>query len=75
MWCCVCWFVVLVRGTFTVLDNVPAQFRHGIFSSPSSKSAWIRYSNGKQFFGSDLPTDVRGMAVKVMGVEGEKYLK
>ena len=65
-----------IRGTFTVSENIPVHLRHGVFASASSSyPAWIRYSNGASRFQSDTKADVRGMAVKLMGVPGEKILE
>ena len=47
---------------------------HGIFSRPNHKYlAWVRFSNA---FGiqHDMKFESRGMAIKVLGVEGERLL-
>jgi hypothetical protein len=63
-----------VKAEFTVPANVPDRARVGLFSQPSSHQAWIRFSNAFSSIEGDDKIDVRGMAVKVMGVEGEKLL-
>jgi hypothetical protein len=65
----------LVRGTFTVGDDVPSHMRHGIFARPRSFPAWVRYSGP----GPDVPHDIDdvgfgSMTIKLMGVEGPKLL-
>ena len=64
----------LVRAEFTVLANLPDRARVGLFTQPATYQAWIRYSSAFSSIASDRDIDVRGMAIKVMGVEGEKML-
>ena len=48
-------------------------YQHGVLKEPGKVyEAWIRFSNG--LFGDDTMMDARGMAIKLMGVEGEKLL-
>jgi hypothetical protein len=64
-----------VRGIFTVDERISPRFRYGIFSNSSkSFNAWIRFSNGAHKIQSDSKGDIRGMAVKLMGVDGKKLL-
>ena len=65
----------LVRGTFTVRDDVPDHMRHGIFAEPRSYPAWVRYSGP----GPTVPRDIDdvgfgSMTIKLMGVQGPKLL-
>jgi hypothetical protein len=62
------------RARFTVLDPLPEHARLGLFAEPKSYDAWVRYSNGQGVVQSDRKGDVRGMAVKVMGVVGKKLI-
>jgi Catalase len=62
-----------VRAEFTVLPDLPQGLRHGIFASPRKFDALIRYSNGKGQ--DDRQPDAHGMAIKLLGVEGEKMLE
>ena len=64
-----------VKAEFTVLPDVPEATRLGLFKAPATYSAWIRFSNAFSSIASDQNIDVRGMAVKVMGVEGQKLLE
>jgi hypothetical protein len=64
-----------VTAEFTVLSDVPDRARVGLFKQPATYQAWIRYSNAFSSMASDRDSDVRGMAIKVMGVEGEKLLE
>ena len=62
-----------VRANFKILD-VPDRLRIGLFAKPAEYQAWIRLSNGDPSIQKDSKDDARGMAVKVMGVPGEKLL-
>lgn len=64
-----------VSGSFTVSDSVPVTMKHGVFSAPKSYPIWIRFSNGGTPPKDDKEGDIRGMAVKLIGVEGEKLLE
>lgn len=65
-----------VRATFTVGPDVPAEYRAGVLSEPGKAyPAWIRFSNGNSKIQSDKKGDARGMAIKLMGVPGEKLLE
>jgi hypothetical protein len=65
----------LVRATFTVRDDLPDHLRHGVFASPRSYPAYIRFAGP----GPDVPEDIRdvgfgSMSVKLMDVPGPKLL-
>jgi catalase len=66
-----------VEGEFIVEENIPDKFKIGIFSTPKTYPVWIRFSNGgsdRDRDGNFLPDtvgDVRGMAIKLTGVEGK----
>ncbi|MFA6319208.1 MAG: catalase, partial [Elusimicrobiota bacterium] len=65
-----------VRGTFTVRGDVPEEFRAGVFAEPGKEyAAWIRFSNGGSRIQDDKEGDARGMAVKLLGVAGDKLLE
>jgi hypothetical protein len=66
-----------VKAFFNVdASRLPADLRVGIFAAPAGTSypAWIRFSNGSPSGATapDLKKDVRGMAVKLMGIEGSE---
>jgi hypothetical protein len=65
----------IVRATVTIRDDLPERCRKGIFAQPRSYPAYVRYSGP----GPDVPADIRdvgfaSMAVKLMGVPGEKLM-
>ena len=61
-----------VRAEFMVEDNLPEHLRVGVFKEPRSFPAWIRFSNSREQ--DDGKLDGRGMAIKLMDVDGEKLL-
>jgi hypothetical protein len=62
-----------VRATFEVSPDIPSALRHGVFAEPRSFAAYIRFSNGKGR--DDRQGDAHGMAIKLLGVAGEKLLE
>src|SRR5262245_63822435 len=64
----------LVRAEFIVSPNLPEDLRVGIFAQTTNYPAWVRFSNMSDPPKPDIEPDSRGMAIKVMGVEGEKIL-
>jgi len=63
-----------VTATFTVEDNLPPQLRVGLFANAQTFQAYIRYSNGAPGNAPDSRPDVRGVAIKLLGVPGAKIL-
>jgi hypothetical protein len=62
-----------VEGEFEVLD-APEAARVGMFATPRKYAALVRFSNGAPAHQSDRTPDVRGIAVKVFGVDGKKVI-
>ena len=62
------------RAELTVRDDVPAPARVGIFAQPATYRAYVRFSNGAAVPQPDSKPDVRGLAVKVLGVPGTKII-
>jgi len=52
----------------------PASTRYGVFASDESRQAWVRFSNGQGKSLKDNERDVRGFAIKLLGVEGTRLL-
>ena len=63
-------------GVIGELDiaNVPEQARAGMFATPKKYPALVRFSNGAGRRQADRTLDVRGIAVKVFGVDGKKVI-
>ena len=62
-----------VRAKFEVAADLPAELRRGVFAEPRIFDAYIRFSNGKGW--DDRLADAHGMAIKLVGVQGEKLLE
>lgn len=63
-----------VEAEFEVLAEVPAEAKLGLFATPRTYKAVARFSNGAPRRQSDAKLDVRGLAVKVFGVDGKKVI-
>jgi len=60
-----------LRATLEVLPNLPAHAAHGLFAEAGRYEARVRLSNGGMEVASDKKPDIRGYAIKVLGVKGE----
>lgn len=64
-----------VKASFEVEPNLPDEFKVGIFAGvPGKYNAWVRFSNGNTQTQKDKKKDIRGIAIKLLGVPGEKIL-
>lgn len=64
-----------LRATLEVFDHGDDDLRHSIFSAPATYDAIVRISNGDGPAGPDKDKIASiGFAIKVRGVESEKYL-
>lgn len=63
-----------LEAEFTVLDNVPEYARVGLFATPGTHRAYVRFSNGAGRRQSDKKGDMRGVAIKVLDVPGKKII-
>jgi catalase len=62
------------QGEFQVVPNLPAELAQGLFEHAGTFSAIVRFSNGASQAQPDALPDARGMAIKVLGVEGTTEL-
>ena len=68
----------LVSGKFIVEEYLPdSRCKVGVFATPQEYDIWVRFSNGSSpkelgVFKPDTEGDVRGMAIKIKNIEGEK---
>ncbi|HEX6015312.1 MAG TPA: catalase family protein [Geminicoccaceae bacterium] len=65
----------IVRAEVAIREDLPAHLRHGIFATPRTFPAYVRFSGP----GPNLPADIEdvgfgSMAVKLMGVPGPKLM-
>lgn len=65
----------LVRAEFIVEPDLPPELQVGLLAEARTYQAWIRFSNQSPSRGPDIGRDIRGMAIKLMGVPGEKLLE
>jgi catalase len=63
-----------VEAEFTVLPDIDPRARAGIFAAPGTFRAYVRYSNGSGARQHDKVGDVRGLAIKLLGVPGKKVI-
>ena len=59
---------------FQVLADLPEHTRHGVFAAPRTFPAVVRFSNGASHINPDRKPEPRGIAIKLIGVEGRKLL-
>ncbi|MDZ4850596.1 MAG: catalase family protein [Pirellulaceae bacterium] len=59
------------QGEFRVLPNLPEELAQGLFERDSVFQAVVRFSNAASQAQPDVIPDGRGMAIKVLGVQGE----
>jgi Dyp-type peroxidase family len=64
-----------VKAEFIVEPDLDPELRVGVFRRPRTYQAWVRFSNQDGVPRPDAQKDIRGMAIKLMGVEGEKLLE
>ncbi|MBL4686879.1 MAG: catalase family protein [Nannocystaceae bacterium] len=64
-----------LEASFAV-DNaeLPEELRVGLFADNGEYKATIRFSNGNPAVQADAEGDVRGMAIKLVGVQGERVV-
>ena len=66
----------IVRGEFIVHDNLPPQFRHGIYAEPHSYRAWVRFSGPGPYITPDIDDPgFFSISIKLMGVPGPKLME
>jgi Catalase len=64
-----------VRAEFRVEEHLPPQLAQGVFLPGKRYPAWIRFSNSfPDAAQPDAKGDVRGMAIKLLDVPGDKIL-
>jgi hypothetical protein len=61
----------LLKAEFTVLPGLSEELRQGLFTKPANYNAIMRFSTDPGDILSDHISTTRGLAVKVIGVEGE----
>ena len=65
----------IVRAEFIVHDNLPPQFRHGIYAKPQTFRAWVRFSGPGPYITPDIDdVGFMSISIKLMGVPGPKLM-
>ncbi|HWQ69005.1 MAG TPA: catalase family protein [Patescibacteria group bacterium] len=65
----------ILRGEFIVHDNLPPQFRHGIYAKPHTFPAWVRFSGPGPYVTPDIDdVGFMSISIKLMGVPGPKLI-
>jgi hypothetical protein len=62
----------LLRGEFRVLEGLPAPLAQGLFARPAAYPVVMRFSTIPGDIIDDSISTPRGLALKVVGVEGER---
>ena len=66
----------IVRAEFIVHEDLPAEFRHGIFAQPKTYKAWVRFSGPGPYITPDIDdVGFMSISVKLMGVPGPKLME
>lgn len=63
-----------LRAYFDVREDIRSEFRYGVFAEPGRRyRTWVRFSNGHFNLETsrDNKNDARGMALKLVDIEGE----
>jgi hypothetical protein len=64
----------ILKGELEIYDNLPEHLAQGLFSKPKKYPVIVRFSTAQGSIVPDKMSAFRGMAIKVIGVEGQKYL-
>lgn len=62
-----------LKAEFIVESNIPEELKVGLFESAQTYPAWIRISSSSGKIESDKAKDLRGFAIKIMGVKGDRF--
>src|SRR5690606_16972463 len=58
------------NATLTVHDDLPDYVRHGVFARSQNYPAVVRLSNGSVDIQANTKPDIRGFAMRILGVTG-----
>lgn len=62
------------QGTLAVLGDLPQWAAQGLFAAPKTYETWVRLSNGGMDKAKDSMPDIRGLGLRVCGVQGDSAL-
>ncbi len=65
----------IVRGEFIVRDDLPANMKRGIYATPRTYPAWVRFSGPGPYITPDIDdVGFMSMSIKLMDVPGPKLM-
>ena len=65
----------MVRAEFIVHDNLPPEFRRGIYAQPRTYRAWVRFAGPGPYVTPDIDdVGFMSISIKLMGVPGPKLM-
>ncbi|RAK62671.1 catalase family protein [Hymenobacter edaphi] len=64
----------ILRGELHIYPNLPAHLAQGVFGEARTYPVIIRLSSAPGAIGSDKQSTNKGLAIKIIGVAGEKFL-
>jgi hypothetical protein len=66
----------VVRGEVEIADRLPGEYAQGIYATPGTHGALIRFSNGSPHAGADARLgSATGLALKIFDVDGPTLLE
>ncbi len=66
----------IVRGEFIIHDNLPPEFRHGIYARPQTFRSWVRFSGPGPYITPDIDDPgFMSISIKLMGMPGPKLME
>lgn len=66
----------IVRGEFIVHDNLPEQFRRGIYARSQTFRCWVRFSGPGPYITPDIDdVGFMSISIKLLGVPGPKLME
>ena len=65
----------IVRGEFIVHENLPSEFRRGIYAQPCTYPAWVRFAGPGPYITPDIDdVGFMSISIKLMRVPGPKLM-
>ncbi len=65
----------IVRGEYIVHSDLPDELRHGIYATPQTFPAWVRFSGPGPYITPDIDdVGFMSISIKLMGVPGLKLM-
>ncbi len=64
-----------VKAAFEIEEQLPKELQVGVFVPGKTYHTWVRFSNASTVPQEDGKKDIRGIALKLMGVPGDKLLE